>query len=71
MLVHLSFKELIEYPRCMILAPMSGNNRMTGSIVAMLRTVTSRVISCHSRDIGVACLYLCWNHKDGRAGWYV
>jgi hypothetical protein len=31
------------------------------------RTGRSRVISCHSRDIGVECLLFC-NHKDDGRG---
>jgi hypothetical protein len=36
------------------------------------RTGRSRVISCHSRDIGVACLYFCNHYKDDGQGhgWY-
>jgi hypothetical protein len=32
------------------------------------RTGKSRVISCHSRDIGVACLQLCNHYKDDGQG---
>jgi hypothetical protein len=32
------------------------------------RTGKSRVISCHSRDIGVACLQFCNNYKDDGQG---
>jgi hypothetical protein len=32
------------------------------------RTGRSRVISCHSRDIGVECLLLCNHYKDDGRG---
>jgi hypothetical protein len=32
------------------------------------RTGKSRVISCHSRDIGVACLQFCNHYKDDGQG---
>jgi hypothetical protein len=32
------------------------------------RTGRSRVISCHSRDIGVACLQFCNHYKDNGQG---
>jgi hypothetical protein len=32
------------------------------------RTGRSRVISCHSRDIGVACLHFCNHYKDDGQG---
>jgi hypothetical protein len=32
------------------------------------RTDKSRVISCHSRDIGVACLRFCNHYKDNGQG---
>jgi hypothetical protein len=32
------------------------------------RAGKSRVISCHSRDIGVACLLFCNHCKDNRQG---
>jgi hypothetical protein len=32
------------------------------------RTGRSRVISYHSRDIGVVCLYLCNHYKDDGQG---
>jgi hypothetical protein len=32
------------------------------------RTGKSRVISCHSRDIGVACFQFCNHHKDDGQG---
>jgi hypothetical protein len=32
------------------------------------RTGRSRVISCHSRDIGVACLHYCNHYKDDGQG---
>jgi hypothetical protein len=32
------------------------------------RTGKSRVISCHSRDIGVACLHFCNHYKDDGQG---
>jgi hypothetical protein len=32
------------------------------------RTGKSRVISCHSRDIGVACLQFCNHYKDNGQG---
>jgi hypothetical protein len=32
------------------------------------RTDKSRVISCHSRDIGVACLQFCNHYKDNGRG---
>jgi hypothetical protein len=32
------------------------------------RTGKSRVISCHSRDIGVECLLLCNHYKDHGRG---
>jgi hypothetical protein len=32
------------------------------------RAGKSRVISCHSRDIGVACLHFCNHYKDDRQG---
>jgi hypothetical protein len=32
------------------------------------RTDKSRVISCHSRDIGVACLQFCNHYKDNGQG---
>jgi hypothetical protein len=32
------------------------------------RAGKSRVISCHSRDIGVACLHFCNHYKDDGQG---
>jgi hypothetical protein len=32
------------------------------------RTGRSRVISCHSRDIGIECLLLCNHYKDDGRG---
>jgi hypothetical protein len=32
------------------------------------RTGKSQVISCHSRDIGVACLQFCIHYKDDGQG---
>jgi hypothetical protein len=49
-------------PRNLCIVPESLSNRCSAN-----RTGRSRVISCHSRDIGVECL-LFWNHykDDGR-----
>jgi hypothetical protein len=39
------------------------------SLDALLnRTGKSREISCHSRDIGVACLQFCYHYKDDGQG---
>jgi hypothetical protein len=49
-------------PRNLCIVPESLSNRCSAN-----RTGRSRVISCHSRDIGVECL-LFYNHykHDGR-----
>jgi hypothetical protein len=44
-------------------APESLSDRCSAN-----RTGRSRVISCHSRDIGVACLHSCNHYKDDGQG---
>jgi hypothetical protein len=44
-------------------APESLSDRCSAN-----RTGRSRVISCHSRDIGIACLHLCNHYKDDGQG---
>jgi hypothetical protein len=43
--------------------PESLSNRCSAN-----RTGKSRVISCHSRDIGIECLLLCNHYKDDGRG---
>jgi hypothetical protein len=48
-------------PRNLCIEPGSLSNRCFAN-----RTGRSRVISCHSRDIGVECLLFCNHYKDDR-----
>jgi hypothetical protein len=50
-------------PRNQCIAPEFISNRCSAN-----RTGRSRVISCHSRDIGVACLQFCNHYKDNGQG---
>jgi hypothetical protein len=59
---------LIWNPRCInprnvCIVPESLSNRRSAN-----RTGRSRVISCHSRDIGVECLFFCNHYKDDGRG---
>jgi hypothetical protein len=45
-------------PRNLCIVPESLSNRCSAN-----RTGRSRVISCHSRDIGVECLLFCNHYK--------
>jgi hypothetical protein len=47
--------------QCIVTASLS--NRCTAN-----RAGRSRVISCHSRDIGVVCLHFCNHYKDDGQG---
>jgi hypothetical protein len=49
-------------PSNLCIEPESLSNRRFAN-----RTGRSRVISCHSRDIGVECLRFCNHYKDD--GW--
>jgi hypothetical protein len=49
-------------PRNLCIEPESLSNRCSAN-----RTGRSRVISCHSRDIGVECLLFCNHYKND--GW--
>jgi hypothetical protein len=49
-------------PRNLCIVPESISNRCSAN-----RTGRSRVISCHSLDIGVECLLFCNHYKDD--GW--
>jgi hypothetical protein len=46
-------------PSNLCIEPESISNRCSAN-----RTGRSRVISCHSQDIGVACLRFCNHYKD-------
>jgi hypothetical protein len=46
-------------PRNLCIVPESLLNRCSAN-----RTGRSRVISCHSRDIGVECLLFCNHYED-------
>jgi hypothetical protein len=50
-------------PRNLCIVPESLLNRCSAN-----RTGRSRVISCHSRDIGVECLLFCNHYKDDGRG---
>jgi hypothetical protein len=50
-------------PRNLCIVPESLSNRCSPN-----RTGRSRVISCHSRDIGVECLLFCNHYKDDGRG---
>jgi hypothetical protein len=49
--------------RNLCIVPMSLSNRCSAN-----RTGRSRVISCHSGDIGIECLLLCNHYKDDGRG---
>jgi hypothetical protein len=50
-------------PRNQCTVPESLSHRCSAN-----RTGRSRVICCHSRDIGVACLQFCNHYKDDGQG---
>jgi hypothetical protein len=50
-------------PRNLCIVPESLSNRCSAN-----RTGRSRMISCHSRDIGVECLVFCNHYKDDGRG---
>jgi hypothetical protein len=50
-------------PRNLCIVPESISSRCSAN-----RTSRSRVIFCHSRDIGVACLPFCNHYKDDGRG---
>jgi hypothetical protein len=51
-------------PRNLCIVPESISNRCSAN-----RTGRSRVISCHSCDIGVECLLFCNHYKDDGRGY--
>jgi hypothetical protein len=51
-------------PRNLCIAPESISNRCSAN-----RTGRSRVISCHSRDIGIGSLQFCHHYKDDGRGY--
>jgi hypothetical protein len=50
-------------PSNLCIEPESLSNRRFAN-----RTGRSRVISCHSRDIGIECLLFCNHYKDDGRG---
>jgi hypothetical protein len=50
-------------PKNLCIVPESLSHRCSAS-----RTGRSRVIFCHSRDIGVECLLFCNHYKDDGRG---
>jgi hypothetical protein len=50
-------------PRNLCIVLESLSNRCSAN-----RTGRSRVVSCHSRDIGVECLLFCNHYKDDGRG---